>query len=282
MSKMDSKLKRLKWIILIIAIASLVLILGIIINNNFIKDNLILDNKDVNSPPAVIGDIVYGNTRNIDNRIHVLEGDKYIPYIVIKTNNYGENTVLLMREEVYPKEMMFRDCNLFGNGAAYYPGSLIDTFMENELYEMYSTDLKAIINYSPIKVHTRDYVAKIRNKDIPTFETIYRHVFALSKTECGFTVDNNEEREAEGDFIPEVLEYAIDKNIWLRSEAYGGDDTWASQLFGKNVLSERVADISDNYIRPVFIVPDNVPISFLYVGEDNSKKIYVFLVEKEG
>jgi hypothetical protein len=65
-----------------------------------------------------------------------------------------------MREDAYPKEMMFRDCNVFGAGGSYYPGSVIDEFMENELYNMYSDGMQSIIKNVPVKIHSKKYISK--------------------------------------------------------------------------------------------------------------------------
>ncbi|MBO4420542.1 MAG: hypothetical protein J5783_01820 [Lachnospiraceae bacterium] len=281
MSEGDKEMVRLIKLIAIAALAIIVVIVGFMIVYNYIKKkNLEPDPKYVNDPPEVIADIVHGNPRKVDSKVYVREGEEYVPYIVIKTDNYGENTVLLMREEVYPKEMMFRDCNIYGAGGSYYPGSVIDDFMENELFNMYSDSMKKIIKNTPIKIHTHEYCSKLIGPEYPVFETVYRHVFSLSLSECNdydLYIDN----DIEGAYISDVSEYPIKKYVWLRSDAYGGDDTWASQIFDGNVRSERISNSNENYIRPVFTVASDNQIKKIK-NIINDIDGYIFTVDERG
>ena len=71
--------------------------------------------------PKVISDLCYGKKGCKDFLVYVKENGIYTPYIVIDTKNYGEDAVLLLRKDVYMQEMMYRDEDLQGIGAAYYP-----------------------------------------------------------------------------------------------------------------------------------------------------------------
>ncbi len=281
MTEGDKEMNRLIKFIALAALVIIVVIVGFMIVYNYIKrKNQEPDPKYANDPPKVIADIVHGNPRKVDSKVYVREGEEYVPYIVIKTDNYGENTVLLMREEVYPKEMMFRNCNIYGAGGSYYPGSVIDDFMENELFNMYSENMKKIIKNVPIKIHTIDYVSGLVGPKYIVFETIFRHVFALSLSECNYS-DLYIEEDIEGVYIHDVSEYPINKNVWLRSDAYGGDDTLASLLFNGNVCSERVFISSNNYVRPVFVVAADNQIKLvnkIVNGIDG----YIFIIDEKG
>jgi hypothetical protein len=272
-------------VLFVILLMIIVLILIKLKNNNSQQSISNIDNTISDSEllvllksPKAISDIACGNSGEIESRVYVRENNNYVPYIVIKTENYGEDLVLLMREEVFPKEMMFRDCNSFGAGGSYYPGSIIDDFAEKELYEMYSDAMQDMIRYVPVKIHTKDYVSGLIGKKYKVFETIYRHVFSLALSEC-----NNYElytsEDIEGDFISEVLDYPVNKYVWLRSDAYGGDDTWASQIFNGSVLSNRITTVAEQYVRPVFLVPANAKINkSRNVFKDN--EVYIFSVDE--
>ena len=281
MSEGDKEMNRLVKYILIATLGTIVVILGFMIVYNYVKKrNQEPDSKYVDNPPKVIADIAHGNPRKIDSKVYVCEGDEYVPYIVIKTDNYGEDTVLLMREEVYPKEMMFRDCNIFGAGGSYYSGSVIDEFMEKELYSMYSDEMKGLIKLAPVKIHTYEFCSKIIGPEYPVFEVVDRHVFALAFSECR-QHDLLEEYEIEGEYIPEIMDYPVEKHVWLRSDAYGGDDTWASQIFNGNLRSERVSNSNENYIRPVFTVSADCAIKV----KDNiisGNEVYIFSEDEKG
>ena len=286
---MDNKQRQNQKAVLILLIIIFVII-GILVIIKFHKErqksNLsnidILnhsDNNTSNEQAYVILDIVCGNTYNIDCRVYVREGGKYIPYLVIKTENYGENTVLLMREDAYPKEMMFRDCNVFGAGGSYYPGSVIDEFMENELYNMYSDGMQSIIKNVPVKIHSKKYISKFIGPEYAVFETINRHVFALAFSECK-SHDLLKECDIEGAFIPEVLEFPIEKYVWLRSDAFGGDDTWASQIYNGKVQSNRISMYQEQYVRPVFVVSADEQIrSVNSIIKD--MEVFIFSVDEE-
>lgn len=286
---MDNKQRQNRKAVLILLIIIFVIIVILVIikfHKERQKSNLsnidILNHSDYNTSneqACVILDIVCGNTYNIDCRVYVREGGKYIPYLVIKTENYGENTVLLMREDAYPKEMMFRDCIVFGAGGSYYPGSVIDEFMENELYNMYSDGMQSIIKNVPVKIHSKKYISKFTVPEYAVFETINRHVFALAFSECK-SHDLLKECDIEGAFIPEVLEFPIEKYVWLRSDAFGGDDTCAAQIYNGKVESNRISMYQEQYVRPVFVVSADEQIrSVNSIIKD--MEVFVFSVDEE-
>lgn len=275
--------------VIIVVMLFLLVIIGILVIIKYYKEkqepdlsnNEILNNSNntSNEHTYTISDIVYGNIYNNDFRVYVHEDGKYIPYFVIKTDNYGDNTVLLMREDVYPKEMMFRDCNVFGAGGSYYPGSVIDEFMEKELYNMYSDSMKKIIKNTPIKIHTHEYCSKLIGPEYAVFETINRHVFALAFSECT-SHDLLKECDIEGAFIPEVLEFPIEKYVWLRSDAFGGDDTCAAQIYNGKVQSNRVSMYQEQYVRPVFVVSADERIKSVK-GIIKDTEVFVFSIDEE-
>ncbi|MCR4625213.1 MAG: hypothetical protein K5795_04475, partial [Lachnospiraceae bacterium] len=103
---------------------------------------------------------------------------------------------------------------------------------------------------------------------------------ALSLSECNYS-DLYIEEDIEGVYIHDVSEYPINKNVWLRSDAYGGDDTWASQIFDGNVRSERISNSNENYIRPVFTVASDNQIKKIK-NIINDIDGYIFTVDEKG
>ena len=95
--------------VIIVVMLFLLVIIGILVIIKYYKEkqepdlsnNEILNNSNntSNEHTYIISDIVYGNIYNNDFRVYVLEDGKYIPYFVIKTDNYGDNTVLLMMDK---------------------------------------------------------------------------------------------------------------------------------------------------------------------------------------
>lgn len=209
--------------------------------------------------PKVISDLCYGKKGCKDFLVYVKENGIYTPYIVIDTKNYGEDAVLLLRKDVYMQEMMYRDEDLQGIGAAYYPGSIVDNFLENEFFGLFSEGMKDVIRNSPVRVHTIMLVSKRRGDNVPYLETIYRHVFVLSFAELDGPAIRDKD-EDEGDVIPEALANPVLLYTWLRSEANGGDDVQATLWINTGFINEHVQYAAEHYVRPVMTVNRNEPI----------------------
>lgn len=230
------------------------------------------------TPPKVISDLCYGKSKTSDFFVYVLENGEYIPYIVIDTDNYGEDKVLLMRKNAYMKEMMYRDENAYGAGGAYYNGCIVDDFLENEFYYFFSDGMRTIIINAPVKIHSFNYVSKRKNIGDAHLETISRHVFVLSRPECSPYTDVPYEFEDtdEGAVIPAVHENPIPYHTWLRSEELGGDDTGVSVCYKGHVTANHIQGWRDHYVRPVFIVKANEPIKL----SDNILNGFIFVADK--
>lgn len=230
--------------------------------------------------PEIVADLCFGKSGDTNYLVYVKENGKYTPYIVIDTKNYGSEAVLLLRKDVYMKEMMYRDANIFGTGGAYYNGSIVDDFLEGEFYNVFSEEMKKVIRDSPVRIHTRKYVEKRMSEGKPFLETIYRHIFVLSAAELDGPLIRNED-EDEGDVIPEALKNPVLLYTWLRSEAIGGDDTHASLWYNTAVVSNHIQNGAEHYVRPVFTVNRNEPIELQTVDtEEISGSIYVFSSDK--
>ena len=225
--------------------------------------------------PQMICDLCYGKSEGEDYLIYITENDEYVPYIVIDTHNYGDDAVLLLRQEPFMKEIMYRDENLFGVGGAYYNGSIVDNYLENEFYDRFSDSMKSIIRNTPVKIHSIDYVSK-RFQDGPALEIIYRHVFVLSGPECSAYIDSPYKEYDEGAVIPEVHDNAVSKYTWLRSEEIGGDDTHASLCYNGGVIGSHIQSWEEHYTRPVITVKKDEKITLKKINNKNEEMVYVF------
>ncbi|MCQ2423238.1 MAG: DUF6273 domain-containing protein, partial [Lachnospiraceae bacterium] len=207
----------------------------------------------IHKTPTVIEDLCYSKRYKKDGLVYVMENGVYIPYIAIDTKNYGKDAVILIRQTAWLEAMMYRDENIYGVGGAYYPGSIVDNFLEGVVYNAYSDGMKGIIRNAPVKVHTIEFVSKHFSKCPPNLETIYRHVFALSSAETGIK-GSPMKGEDEGKLIPEIIENSDVYYTWLRSEAFGGDDTRAAMMRGPEGASSHIQNDDESYVRPVFTV----------------------------
>ncbi len=233
----------------------------------------------IHKTPTVIEDLCYSKRYKKDGIVYVMENGVYIPYIAIDTKNYGKDAVILVRQTAWLEEMMYRDENIYGVAGAYYPGSIVDNFLEEVVYNAYSEGMKGIIRNAPVKVHTRQYVRK-RSMigDDPILETIYRHVFALSSAETGIK-GSPMKGEDEGKLIPEIIENPDVYYTWLRSEAFGGDDTRAAMMRGPEGASSHIQNDDESYVRPVFTVKRSEPIELRTLDTEQGT-VYVFSADK--
>lgn len=236
----------------------------------------LLFRKETTSEPRVISDLCSGRLEGNDRMIYVNENGIYYGYHVIETSNYGD-AVLLMRQDVYPHQMMYREEKMFGTGGAYYADSIVDNFLENEFYEFFSDGMKSIIRNTPIRIHSIDYVSK-RFDEGPVFDVINRHVFVLSAPEFGVGSIRLDRSEDEAAFIPGITQYGIDKYNWLRTGAIGGDDTWVTVVYYYAGAGQHIC--GEAYVRPVFTVNPNEEIELRKLYDEFSMIKYVLVKDK--
>lgn len=267
----------------------LVFIVCVLITAIMIAIGIVLTDKSdeevEQEEPQVIADLCYGKSKGESSLVYVKENEDYVPYIVIETANYGDDVVLLMRKDAYLKEMMYRDENAYGAGGAYYNGCIVDNYLENEFYYSFSVGMRSIIRNTPVKIHSFNYVSKRYYTGDPPLETIYRHVFVLSRPECSPYVDIPYEFEDtdEGVVIPAVHENPIKYYTWLRSEMLGGDDTAVSLCYNGGVTGNHIQAWEEHYLRPVFTVNKNESIKLIKIDEQFALEVYVFAEDrKEG
>lgn len=230
--------------------------------------------------PTVIEDLCYSKRYKKDGLVYVTENGVYTPNIAIDTKNYGDDAVILIRKTAWLEEMMYRDENIFGVGGAYYPGSVVDNFLEEVVYNSYSEGLKGVVRNAPVKVHTIEFVSKHFSKCPPNLETIYRHVFVLSAAETGIK-GAPIAGEDEGMLIPEIIENPDEYYTWLRSEAFGGDDTRAAMMRGPNGHSSHIQSKGEHYVRPVFTVKRSEPIELMTLDKEYvNGTVYVFTADR--
>ena len=88
------------------------------------------EKKKVNNPPEYISDIAFDNNSDSDNIVYIKEGDKYVPYIVLTDDYYGN--ALLLRKCVDESHIY----NTAGNDYnSYYGESEIDRYLNNEYFD---------------------------------------------------------------------------------------------------------------------------------------------------
>ena len=232
--------------------------------------------------PQLITDLCFGDSKEGTSLVYVKENEEYVADIVIETENCGEDAVLLMRKDAYFKEMMYRDENSYGKGGAYYNGCNVDVFLEKEFYDFFSGGMKLIIRDTPVKIHTYNYVSKRKSNGDSPLETIYRHVFVLSRPECSSYVDVPYEFEDtdEGAVIPAVHENPIKYYTWLRSERLGGDDTHVSLCYNGGVTGSHIQSWEEHYLRPVFTVLNNEQIEKKKIYDNSPEEEFVFVADK--
>lgn len=227
-----------------------------------------------NTTPKTLGELLSEKYRNIETRVYICENGVMTPYVVLETDNYGD-AVLLMREYAYPEMMMYRDENMYGAAGAYYKGSIVDDYLENTFFNFYSDGMRSIIRESPVKIYTEEYVRAHQETKGPVMETIYRHVFALSKSEWGSNFWGLEKNDPlyEADSIRGIQKYAYRCYIWLRSETYGGGDTSISVVYDGEIEHWHLQKKAQ--VQPAFTVSRNTKIE-RYDGWGSSAQGFVF------
>lgn len=242
--------------ILVILIVVFVIALSLLIYKQF-------------NTPKTIKDVVLGSGGSIDNRVYIKEDNDYIPYVAIKTTNYNEG-ILLVRENVLSDPMIYRDENGYGQAGCYYCDSNIDVFLENEFWNRFSQPMKNIINYTPVVIHSKEYIANASEAS-NVYDIIRRHIFCLSATEYGYSPFSW--KDYEGIAIPELKYITSQYEIWTRSHTMG-DDIYVNTVIGLGINNSKITN--EAYIRPAFTVPDSIEIIQYSIDGSTCEKIYVF------
>ena len=128
-----------------------------------------------------INDIVYDVNKNSNYTVYVRENEKYVPYLVL-TNDYNGN-ILLLRKYLLDNFFCIRDVDWEGSGGSYYPGSDVDSFLNNEYLFKLTQSTQDIIFETDIIVTTEKSLQM--GGGFSEIEIIRRKIFILSATELG-------------------------------------------------------------------------------------------------
>lgn len=202
-------------------------------------------------PVSVISDLAYGKSSSADPVVYILEGDKYVPFLVL-TDNYGENTLLLRRDVLEaPKRI--------NEYSAFYENSEIDAYLNSEYLSMLS-EIGPLIQLSELTITDESAIGFSGTET----KTIQRRLFLLSCDELG--LGNSVNAGAEG----KALDYfaspehrianrgGVPTSWWLRTpNTYYQSCTY---VIGSNNKLGSTNAFDENGIRPAFCIPSSAKI----------------------
>lgn len=248
------KLKHLSKIILTLGLLFL-FIGGIII---YEKSKNVDKSKEF---PTTIGEIAYDENSQWGYCIYLEEDNELTPFIVL-TPNYNGNCLVLRKfllEDLQPY-------NSSGEYGAYYNGSYIDNFLNQEYYSRLSESVKKLIVTSKIEITPKKSI-DTHTKDT---ETIMRNIFLLSANEIGYSSGSIALKEGNTlSYFKKVQNrVATYKNLkaspwWLRTPALSNSNTVITigddgsiGMGGINTIT----GISEIAVRPAFCIPSDTHI----------------------
>lgn len=207
---------------------------------------------------ATIQDLSYPNkSEEMQNTVYLSENGEPVPYLVVSDNYDGH--VLLLRKELAPDRVPYRNEKRYNVGAGYYGESDVDRFLNEEFACRYSEAVRTLMVESGILITSRDTVCRSDNRR--NTERISRRIFLLSATEV--TGERSAMTTKEGSFLSffQDREEALGPQ-WLRS-AYLWDDVhaWAVDSTLDGALAAYSEHVSARcFVRPAFCVPRDTPI----------------------
>lgn len=215
-----------------------------------------------------VADIAYNRVHET-KFLYVLEGDQYVPFVVL-TDDYNGNTLLLRKD-------ILEGTRRISEYTSFYENSEIDKYLNGEYYSNLSKAWKYIIP-SNIEITSEEALGMSGNKTV----TIERNIFLLSCNEIG--IDESVNISSEG----HVLDYfKNEKNRiaysngramswWLRTpNTYYLSCTY---VVGDNNKIGYTNAYDGNGIRPAFCVRNGSPIELKTEIVDN-QSVYVFSCE---
>ena len=129
----------------------------------------------------VIADIAYEANPHFGYTVFISENGEYVPYLVL-TNNYNGHT-LVLRKYLLDELMAYYPNPTGGGGyAAYYRDSLLDRFLNDEFFYVFSELLQSMIIESSIEITAQHSMRALRNNEMRIIE---RRLFLLSRYETG-------------------------------------------------------------------------------------------------
>lgn len=216
-----------------------------------------------NNLPTIIGEIAYDENSPWGYRIYIEENGELTPFIVL-TSNYKGNCLVL-------REFLLQDLHQYnwgGEFGAYYNGSTIDKFLNQNYYSRLSQDIRSLIVTSEIEITSKDAI-DTHNNDI---EIIKRSIFLLSANEVNVSLSKIALKEGETlTYFKKVQNrIATFENFekcswWLRTPALRNGDIVIAigddGIVGMGGINT-IAGASETGVRPAFCVPANTHIIF--------------------
>lgn len=200
---------------------------------------------------SVISDLAYGKSNSADHVVYILEGDKYVPFLVL-TDSYGGNTLLLRRDVLEKARRM-------NEYSAFYENSEIDAYLNLE-YLLMLSEIGSLIQLSELTITDESAIGFSGTET----KTIKRGLFLLSCDEVGF--EHSVNAGAEG----KTLDYFVSAenrianhggvpcSWWLRTpNTYYLSCTY---VVGSNNKLGSTNAFDENGVRPAFCVPSSSKI----------------------
>jgi hypothetical protein len=200
-----------------------------------------------------IYNIAYDINKSLGYTVHILENDKYIPYLVL-TKNYDGN-VLILRQDLLNETIIFNDYY------AYYQGSFMDSYLNEIFFTQLSEDTQKIVCNTEIEISARSSLG-VCGQEVEKYIT---KIFLLSYTELGF--EGSTQACIEGvklkyfdDDVNRRIAYNNGESYswWLRS-SYNWYDCSAYGISPEGVVGGGGA-YEVNCVRPAFCLPPTTSI----------------------
>ena len=202
-------------------------------------------------PVSVISGLAYGQNGSADHVVYILEGDSYVPFLVL-TDSYGGNTLLLRRD-------VLEEPKRINEYSSFYENSEMDAYLNSEYLSKLS-EIGPLIQSSEITVTDESAIGFSGTGT----KTIHRRVFLLSCDEVGFghSVNAGQEGKAIDYFVPVENRTAnrggVPYSWWLRTP-----DTYylsCTYVIGSNNKLGATNAFDENGVRPAFCVPGSSKI----------------------
>ena len=242
-----------------IIIAFLVSVCSLLCINNFTSCS---EKVSKVGNPTTVGDISYDNDSSFGYRVYVLEETRYVPFLVLTNDYYGN--CLLLRENLLDDLQEYNTPSEYGS---YYQNSKIDEYLNDTYFSLISDEVKNQIVDTSIEITTKNAI-DTRNKEV---ETISRKIFLLSANEVkaglGYVALN------EG---IELKYFTNTKNRIARHEN-GEADTWMLRTPARNGSNNLIGvaydgsvgiggingldGVNTSSVRPAFCVPTDAKIT---------------------
>lgn len=231
---------------------------------NFNRNNLTFISTDENV--KTLKDLSYDIKNHKVGRVHLLENNEYVPYLVVSDDYNGD--CLLLREKIMTEKLPYFGENFKTDEEfmeAYYGNSFIDYYLNNKFLKDLSDNIsKNIVNKKIDVFNSSKFNKKINGIDRKTLTSINRKVFLLSAAELG----KKDREKKEGSPIPFFTSDAFSKigrcSMREASDENGYSCTWSLRTINPlNDLTTSMVggniDVDGNFKKFGQVVKDDQP-----------------------